>query len=324
MDDTGTETDVLVLGAGIAGLTAAAALKQAGRHVTVVDKGRGVGGRMATRRFDGATFDHGAPFLATVHPPEAIGLAAAQRAGVLLPWDTEVPASHPPMRRWRGQPSMSAIAKHLASGLDVHLETTVTSLRTCGDAWCATTLAGPSITARSVVATAPLPQSLALLDAGHVALDPALRARLESVRYERCLAVMAVLAAPSNIPAPGDLVPTQGPIARLVDNQLKGISAVPSVTLHATHAFSLAHWDEDRDATGRHLLASAEMWLGAPVTSFQVHGWRYSQATVTDPALMTVAGASPLLVLAGDAFGGHGVEGAARSGMAAAARILEG
>lgn len=324
MEATRAETDVLVLGAGIAGLTAATVLVQAGRHVTVVDKGRGVGGRMATRRFDGATFDHGAPCLVSSHPPESLGLASAQRAGALVPWDPDAPGPLRTVGRWRGHPSMSAIAKHLATGLDVHLETTVTSLHPCGDAWGATSLAGPRIRARAVVATAPLPQSLALLDAGQVTLEPTLRARLDSVRYDRCLAVMAVLAAPSRIPAPGDLVPVHGPIARLIDNQRKGISAVPSVTLHATPAFSLAHWDEDRDATGRRLLAAAGAWLGTPVTSFQVHGWRYSQATVTDPARLAVVSMSPWLVLAGDAFGGQGVEGAALSGRAAAHRILEG
>ncbi|MFW6261976.1 MAG: FAD-dependent oxidoreductase, partial [Spirochaetota bacterium] len=58
-----THCDVLIIGAGIAGLTAARRLVDAGRDVIVVDKGRGVGGRMATRRFSGATFDHGAQFI---------------------------------------------------------------------------------------------------------------------------------------------------------------------------------------------------------------------------------------------------------------------
>ncbi|MFW5789075.1 MAG: FAD-dependent oxidoreductase [Spirochaetota bacterium] len=61
-----THCDVPVVGAGIAGLTAARRLVDASLDVTVLDKGRGVGGRMATRRFGGATrrfggatFDHG-------------------------------------------------------------------------------------------------------------------------------------------------------------------------------------------------------------------------------------------------------------------------
>ena len=52
----------IVVGAGISGLLAARELSDAGWRVTVLDKGRGVGGRMATRRTGGARFDHGAQF----------------------------------------------------------------------------------------------------------------------------------------------------------------------------------------------------------------------------------------------------------------------
>ena len=58
----------LVIGAGIAGLIAARALRAAGHRVLVLDKGRGVGGRMATRRIEGGVFDHGAQFV-TVRDP---------------------------------------------------------------------------------------------------------------------------------------------------------------------------------------------------------------------------------------------------------------
>ena len=52
----------LIIGAGMAGLTAANLLQNAGWAVTVVDKSRGVGGRMATRRLGASRFDHGAQF----------------------------------------------------------------------------------------------------------------------------------------------------------------------------------------------------------------------------------------------------------------------
>ena len=54
--------DVLLLGAGLSGLKAARDLHAAGKSVLVLDKGRGVGGRAATRRWDGTPVDHGAQF----------------------------------------------------------------------------------------------------------------------------------------------------------------------------------------------------------------------------------------------------------------------
>ena len=52
----------VIVGAGISGLLAANTLKQEAWTVTVLDKGRAVGGRMATRRVGEGTFDHGAQF----------------------------------------------------------------------------------------------------------------------------------------------------------------------------------------------------------------------------------------------------------------------
>ena len=64
---------IAIVGAGLAGLSCAQALRAGGADVQLFDKGRGVGGRMATRRVDTplgpATFDHGAQFLTAHDPP---------------------------------------------------------------------------------------------------------------------------------------------------------------------------------------------------------------------------------------------------------------
>jgi len=57
-----TPRRVAVVGAGIAGITAARTLAQAGWHVIVFEKSRGAGGRIATRRTEWGGFDHGAQF----------------------------------------------------------------------------------------------------------------------------------------------------------------------------------------------------------------------------------------------------------------------
>jgi predicted NAD/FAD-dependent oxidoreductase len=53
-------TDILIVGAGLAGLLAATDLQASGFHPLVVDKGRGVGGRLASRRIGPATLDSSA------------------------------------------------------------------------------------------------------------------------------------------------------------------------------------------------------------------------------------------------------------------------
>ena len=52
---------ILVVGAGVCGTTAARELRAHGCLVSIVDKGRGAGGRLSTRRTDEGPFNHGAP-----------------------------------------------------------------------------------------------------------------------------------------------------------------------------------------------------------------------------------------------------------------------
>ncbi len=314
--------DALIVGAGMAGLSAAAELQRTGRDVVLIDKGRAVGGRMATRRIGSAVFDHGAQFFTARTPRFASAIAHWQEIGVTAEWSrgfTEKEDGHP---RWRGKPGMTAVAKHLAWNFEIFLETEIEALRRCEEQWNVETTAGENFQARSIILTPPVPQSLALLEAGEVAFSAEMRARLTSIRYERCLAVMAVLEGPSRVPAPGGFAPPAGPISWIADNQQKGISEAPAVTIHASHAFSLQHWERDRQESGRLLLHAAREWLGAAVTTFQVHGWRYSKPMQVDPDACAVLSETPPLVLAGDAFAGPRVEGAALSGWAAAKAIM--
>jgi len=321
MEAPDRSAQVLVIGAGIAGLTAAAELQRAGCSVLVLDKGRGAGGRLASRRIDAATFDHGAQFITTREPRFAAVLERARQHGVLEEWCRGFRGDADGHPRWRGNPAMAAVAKHLALGLDLHLGTQVLGLHPAGDRWRAETTSGLTFNAGAVVLTAPVPQSVAMLDAGGIVLLPELRTRLEAMEYERCLAVMAVLEGPSQVPPPGGLGPAIEPIAWIADNQRKGISAVPAVTIHATPAFSLEHWDGERRESGRALLDAAAEWLGAGIRTFQVHGWRYSRPMQVDEDPCLLVSASPPLVLAGDAFAGPRVEAAAISGWAAAETI---
>jgi len=79
--------DVLIMGAGMAGLTTARALVEAGCRVRVVDKGKAPGGRLASRRMGGATLDHGAQFFAASDPRFRALIYDWQAAGVIKEWN---------------------------------------------------------------------------------------------------------------------------------------------------------------------------------------------------------------------------------------------
>ena len=312
----------VVIGAGVAGLVAARELHRERRPVVVLDKGRGVGGRMATRRLNGAVIDHGAQFITVRHPRFAALMEEWSAAGVATEWCRgfeETPDGHP---RWRGQPGMTALMKHLALGMEVRLESTVTSIRPAEGSWTLETKEGAVHRASAVILTTPVPQGLALLRAGGTHLPAAEETLLSGIQYEKCLTVLARLELPTTLPAPGARALTGGPVAWIADNQQKGISPLPAVTLQATPSFSDEWFEGDRQEAGRRMLDACAEWLPGPVIEFSVTGWRYSRPTATGLPTHLTPFTGPPLIFAGDAFGGARVEGAALSGWSAADALL--
>jgi predicted NAD/FAD-dependent oxidoreductase len=322
MPSNETMIDVLIIGTGVSGLIAARELQRAGRRVLLLDKGKGLGGRLASRRIGAATFDHGAQFITTRDARFAEILKEAAKAGHMTEWCQGFIAAADGHTRWRGQPTMTAFAKHLAKDLTIQMETQVTTVKQVDDSYTIETSTGTIYSAAAVLLTPPVPQSLALLETEGIELESAMHARLAAIQYERCIAVMAVLKQPSLISPPGAILPTSGPISWIADNQLKGISAEPAITIHANLEFSLAHWDEDRMLSGQKLIDACQKWIGTEVLSYQVHGWRYSKPMQVDEHPCALLRSTPPLVMAGDAFAGPRVEGAALSGFAAAETIL--
>ncbi|MCT7957793.1 NAD(P)/FAD-dependent oxidoreductase [Laspinema palackyanum] len=90
MSDRIVEFDIAVIGAGIAGLTCAQQLRCLGRSVVVLEKSRGVGGRVATRRLYDTQADFGAPFLDPRGMLSQQLVQVLSRAGIVVPWTDTV------------------------------------------------------------------------------------------------------------------------------------------------------------------------------------------------------------------------------------------
>lgn len=309
--------DVLIIGAGIAGLSAARRLHAAGCQVAVFDKGRGPGGRMATRRDDTSCWDHGAQYFSIKTSGFRQLASEALEAGVLKPWTPAHLADNHP--RYAGMAGMNALPKYLASGLTVYTSQKVVKIELEPKGWVLQLESGERAHCRALLVTLPAPQVLELLNSSGLAL-PAARAALGEIAYHPCIAVLARLDRPSELPAPGGLLLTGQPIAWMADNYQKGISGEPTLTIHADADFSREHLDGDLNAAGQQLADLAQSFLGAAsITAIQVHRWRYSLAFRRHPEPFLLADAPFPLLFGGDGFGetGH-VEGACLSGMAMA------
>jgi renalase len=316
---------VVIIGAGMSGLVAARTLHDESRGeiaVTVVDKGRSPGGRMATRRIGAATFDHGAQFF-TVRTP-AFGRRVDDWAeqGLVTVWNHGFgdDDGHP---RYVAPRGMASLAKHLATGLDVQCSTMAFALRRSsaptGPAWDVVIDDGTTRPADHVIVTTPLAQAFGLVADSDLELD----VEVFRVDYDRTICLLAVLDGPGCVDVSGGEQPLDGVFSFVGDNVSKGVSAVPAITFHANAAWSEAHWDDDVESLGAALRRAAEPWLGgAGIIEHQVKKWRFATPRTISPDPCWIL-PDRSVVLAGDAFAGPRIEGAHNSGLAAAHALLD-
>jgi renalase len=316
--------NVLVIGAGISGCSCANLLAKAGHQVTLVEKGRGVGGRMATRRMDGARIDHGAQF----YTARDIRLQSLNKQWCkekrAIEWYDQVPGRTdiPTDMRFRGITGMTGPAKSLAQRSRLALNFFVEKIeKTKG--WKILEREGErrALEADHLVITMPSRQMLELFGRSRLNLGGETMNRLETIRHTSCLAILGILDRPSRLIHPGAVTHPAKNIDWLSDNQVKGISKRPAITLHTSADFSQTNWGVTAEEWAPELLASVEDQLGARVLSWVCHRWGFAKPLAT-------FGASHLhlpefgLTLAGDGFGGERVEGASISGLEAAEAIL--
>jgi renalase len=331
VSDDREKRSCIIVGAGISGLLAAGALQRESWNVTVLDKGLGVGGRMATRRVGGGSLDHGAQFFTVRDDRFADLVDGWLDAGAAAEWargfaDAEGRPNEDGHPRYRGAAGMTSIPEYLARGLDVRTGERAVTVDPHADGWQVGCESGLRLEASALVLAMPVPQALELATSGDYGLPEGARQHLEAVSYDPCLALMVLLDRPGGVPDPGGMQIKGEPLDWIGDNQRKGISEVPAMTIHAGPEWSRAHFEDDDAEVKRQLIALAGDRLGIDLSRSVVESflarWRYSWVTNAHPEPFLAASEAPPLLFCGDAFGQPKVEGAALSGLAAADHLL--
>lgn len=312
--------DILVIGAGISGLMCATELKKQGHRVKVIDKGRGAGGRMASRRINHGRADHGAQFFTVRSQRFQHYVDAWLENGIIREWfrtqgGQNAESGHP---RYCGLYGMTDVPKHLATSLEVHQSTQATRLLRKSNRWQITTREEDCFEADELIITAPLPQAIALIETSNLQLNESEYDALKEIYYEKNLAVLAVLDGPSGLPEPGRMKVDSSPLSWLADNTKKGISPdAVTATIHSDSEFAECYWNRPDEERAPLLIEAAMPYLQANVMEYHCHSWAYTRPV--NPWHENVYRQPDWgLTLAGDAFGGQRVEGAALSGLSAA------
>lgn len=317
-------SDVLVIGAGLSGLMAANHLRNNGVTTVVIDKGKSVGGRMATRRIHDGKADHGAQFFTARSKEMKSFISSWERAGMVKEWTRgfhqmsesgDISLQEDGYPRYYPLNGMNGLTKEIAKPLSVTLNKEVTSFEYNQDEWIIYCSDSSSLRAKGLISTVPIPQLLTWMNTR--VLQENVLDQLRKIAYEPCLTVLLVLDRPSEIPKNGG-IQGEGIVSFIGDNQQKGISKSPIVTVHASGSWSELHYQDGDEEIIAELTREVQPVLGkAKIVEAQVKRWRYAKPKNLHPELILATTTPGLLAFAGDCFLEGKVEGAILSGLEA-------
>jgi renalase len=266
---------VVVVGAGISGVAAARALTDGGREVVVLDRGRRIGGRMASRRTDGRMVDTGASYFTVSDEAFRAQVADWEARGLARPWTDTFSVSHDgdlspksgPVR-WAAPGGLRSLVEDLAADLDVR-EATVARVGPGRDV--------DGLPASAVVLAMPDPQAVRLLDPAYATVIGALTDPFDPV-----LALTATFAGRSWPDVDGAFVADDPIISWVADDGRRRGDGAPVLVAHSTPEFAAEHLVAPDEAAGPMTAALRDaLGIDAEPTSTHVHRWTFGKPAGT-------------------------------------------
>lgn len=326
--------NIVIIGSGLAGLAAGRTLAAAGKDVVILDKGRRLGGRVATRRADGFCFDHGAQF-ATAHNPAFMDiLAVASAAEAVRDWQR--PSGRMAKIGAQMMRDLPLFVSQMPDGspLDIRQDVEVADITQDHDHICLLDAEGALIEQAShLIITAPAPQTARLLQKA----APELAETARSASYHPCWTVMLGLdtespdALPSREAPDADLCFVADSRARRpAGTNLQTAPLPPSLVLQAGPQWTRDHLETEREQIISAMMALYQTYLdethphiSMPAIAYQAaHRWLYARLDkAADPDLPQLSH-SRRICLAGDWLRAPRCEAAYESGLHAATQIL--
>mgnify|MGYP001817056822 CR=1 FL=1 len=307
---------VAIIGAGLAGLTCARELVQDGVEPVFFEIGRGLGGRLSTRRAEGGyQFDHGARYLTAEGDDFAFALRKAELAGAVARWSLDWEET-----AFVGVPGMTGLAKSMADGLNIRKGVRITQIHQTDKGWELVWDGGAEVFDR-VVATAPAPQTAALLTDGHPFRDA-----FDAVGMEPCLTLMIALPSDQGVPFVARRDPSDDLSWIALDSAKPERPNLPCLVAQASPDWSMRHLELEMHEIATQMLPLVSQVLGAQLIGdlpyVAAHRWRYG--LVSKPlSQLFLADKTQSLFVGGDWCLGARAEHAWTSGAAIANTLLK-
>lgn len=310
--------DIAIIGAGMAGLTAALRAREAGWTPTVIDKSRGPGGRLASKRTQqGDSVDMGAQFFTVRNPRFRALLEDYAGRDAFGLWDATlwhengqgwVDSFHQ-APRYVGTPRMTAITRALSNHLALQTETRSTAVVPAPGGWWLETNQGQQGPFERVIITIPPEQARDLLPQSVTA-----PLQLETFRMLPCWSVALRFEAALSPGFDGMQLAHEclGWVARNTSKPERGDAEW--WVLHANSTWSETHRDADAAEVAAAMTTALRQRFNIRqvATDHLVHRWLYARPEAgPTPGFLSTAENS--LGLCGDWLAGGRVEGAFES-----------
>ena len=305
-----------IIGGGIAGSVVADMLHRRGLQVTVLDKARGPGGRMSSRRSDVGRFDHGVPFFHGGSEAFRHWLQPWIQQGIVAQWlpeggDTPVWVAVPKMNRLVGAVQKDVPVTYGCRVVRVHREPEGWGVYREDDT--------APVQFDGVVLAIPAPQAHALLHD-----YPELQAEVGRITYAPCWSVMLQYRTPLQLDRA--VFQDEGAIAYAVNEACKpGRDAGGRWVVQMDSSWTQNHLEWASEDVAREVAELFQRVHGCTntVCHAAAHRWRYSVVSAPHDAHF-LEGDDGTLAVCGDGFGGAGIEAAVASAQALAAAFPHG
>lgn len=336
-----------IVGAGLSGLTAGRILAKAGHEVTIFEKSKGYGGRMATRYAGkklASKMDHGLSYFGVKSDEFREFTAELLDQGLIQTWgdnfvtyDGEQILDSPPNQShgalYTSTDGMNKIGKYLGRWVDIQTETKVGGLTYFGTnrskkrSWMMNLTSSNTFGADAVIIALPAPQAYGII-ASTIDETNTLKIvrQIDEVSYQPAFSLMAGYGS-QEVPGWQGVFCRNNPLEFISNENLKRDTQEASFVIQSSESFTKEYRNQNEETVSSKILDEfseiAGGWAATP-DWYQLHFWRYSRAQkVINSSYLELEDEDAPLALVGDYLNGNTVDDAYRSGYKLANDWLE-